>query len=249
MTGYDAMMAETVALPGWAGDQIEAYLARPLSQGRRGGVVVIHHMPGYDDMTKEITRTFAYHGYNAICPNLYSREASGASPDDAAAAARAAGGVPDERLVGDVDGATRYLRSLTTANGKVGVIGYCSGGRQAFLAACSLQLDAAVDCYGAFVVASPPKEHPLKVGPIIGLGPKLSCPLLGLFGADDSHPSPDEVAELEKVLAAEGKVHEFHTYEGAGHAFFAVNRPAYRPEAAVDGWRRIWDWFGRYLTA
>ena len=90
---------------------------------------------------------------------------------------------------------------------------------------------------------------PLKVEPIIGLAPNLSCPLLGLFGADDSYPSPDETAELEKVLAAHGKTHEFHTYEGAGHAFFAVDRPAYRPEAAVDGWRRIWDWFGRYLAA
>jgi len=242
------MMAETVALPGWGGDQIEAYLARPLSEGPRGGVVVIHHMPGHDEPTKEIARKFAYHGYNTISPNLYSREAPGASPDDAAAAVRATGGVPDQRLVGDVDGAARYLKSLSSANGKVGVIGYCSGGRQTFLAACSLPLDAAVDCYGAFVVSTPPEGMPLKVEPIIGLAPNLSCPLLGLFGADDSYPSPDETAELEKVLAAHGKTYEFHTYEGAGHAFFAVDRPAYRPEAAVDGWRRIWDWFGRYLA-
>jgi carboxymethylenebutenolidase len=243
------MMAETVAINGWAGDQIEAYLARPLSEGPRGGVVVIHHMPGYDDMTKEISRTFAYHGYNAICPNLYSREAPGASPDDASAAARAAGGVPDQRLVGDVDGAATYLRSLTTANGKVGVIGYCSGGRQAFLAACSLQLDAAVDCYGAFIISKPPEGMPMKLEPIIALAPNLSCPLLGLFGADDSHPAPDETAELANVLTANGKAHDFHTYEGAGHAFFAVNRPAYRPEAAVDGWQRIRNWFGRHLAS
>jgi carboxymethylenebutenolidase len=247
MTRYDAMMAETVAIDGHGGDKVEAYLARPLSEGPRGGVVVIHHMPGYDEPTKEITRKFAYHGFNAICPHLYSREAPGASPDDAAAAARAAGGVPDERLVGDVDGAASYLKSLTSANGKVGVIGYCSGGRQTFLAACP-KLDAAVDCYGAFVVNRPPEGSGLKAQPIIGLAENLSCPLLGLFGADDSYPSPDETAELEKVLAGHGKTYEFHTYEGAGHAFFAVNRPAYRPEAAADGWRRILDWFGRYLA-
>ncbi len=248
MTRYDAMMAETVFTGGHGGDQIEAYLARPLSEGPRGGVVVIHHMPGYDEPTKEITRTFAFHGYNAVCPNLYSREAPGASPDDAAAAARGAGGVPDDRLVGDIDGAAKYLRSLSTSNGKVGVIGYCSGGRQAFLAACSLPLDAAVDCYGAFVVNRPPEGSPLKMQPVVGLAENLSCPLLGLFGADDSHPSPEETGELEKVLAAHGKTYDFHTYEGAGHAFFAVNRPAHRPEAAVDGWQRIWDWFGRYLS-
>jgi carboxymethylenebutenolidase len=206
-------------------------------------------MPGYDEQTKEITRTFAVNGYNAICPNLYTREAPGASPDDAAAAARAQGGVPDERLVGDVDAAARFLRSLTNSNGKVGTIGYCSGGRQSFLAAVSLPLDAAVDCYGAFVVGSPPEGMPLKVGPIVDRTKDLSCPLLGLFGLEDSYPSPEQVDELEKELQAQGKTYEFHRYEGAGHAFFSVNRPSYRPEAANDGWKRIFDFYGRYLAA
>jgi carboxymethylenebutenolidase len=104
---YDAMIAETIYFQGHGGDQIEGYLARPLAPGPVGGVVVIHHMPGYDEATKEIARKFAAHGYDALLPNLYSREAPGASPDDAAAAARAAGGVPDDRLVGDVQGAER----------------------------------------------------------------------------------------------------------------------------------------------
>jgi carboxymethylenebutenolidase len=246
---YDAIMAETINIPGHDGELIEAYYARPLGPGPFGSVVVIHHMPGYDPQTKEITRTFAVNGYNAICPNLYTREAPGASPDDAAAAARAQGGVPDERLVGDVDGAAKFLRALENSNGKVGTIGYCSGGRQSFLAAVSLPLDAAVDCYGAFVVGSPPEGMPLKVGPIVDKTPNLSCPLLGLFGADDSHPSPEQVGELEQALKAAGKTYEFHSYEGAGHAFFAVNRPSYRVEAANDGWQRIWDFFGQYLSA
>ncbi len=243
----DAMRAETVTIAGAGGDEIEAYLAQPLDRSPVGGVVVIHHMPGYDEQTKEITRRFAAHGYLAICPNLYWREAPGASPDDAAAAARAGGGVPDDRLVGDVGGAVAHLRSLDSSNGKVATIGYCSGGRQSFLAACSLPLDAAVDCYGAFVVAPPPEGAPLKVGPIVHLAKDLSCPLLGLFGAEDQFPSPAEVAELEKVLTDLGKTFEFHTYEGAGHAFFATNRPSYRPEAANDGWEKIWEFFGRHL--
>jgi carboxymethylenebutenolidase len=212
-------------------------------------VVVIHHMPGYDEPTKELTRRFADHGYLAICPNLYSREAPGASPDDAAATARAQGGVPDDRLVGDVGGAAEFLRSLASSNGKVGVIGHCSGGRQSFLAACSLPLDAAVDCYGAFVVASPPEGLTLRARPIVNLAGDLSCPLLGLFGADDKYPSPEEVAELEAVLAGHGKTFSFHSYEGAGHGFFATNRVSYRPEAANDGWERIWEFYGRYLSA
>jgi carboxymethylenebutenolidase len=245
----DAMTAETIQIRGHGDDEIEAYLARPTGPGPYGGVVVIHHMPGYDEETKEIARNFAAHGYQAICPNLHHREAPGASSDDAAAANRAAGGVPDERLVGDVDASVRYLKSLDGNNGKAGVIGYCSGGRQSFLAACSLQLDAAVDCYGAFITGTPPEGMPVTMVPIVGLTENLSCPLLGLFGAEDAHPSPDEVAELEQELKRHGKTYEFHSYDGAGHAFFAVNRPSYRPEAAVDGWRRIWDWFGRYLAA
>jgi carboxymethylenebutenolidase len=245
----EALTASTVSISGHGGDEIEAYLAVPDDGSTaRGSVVVIHHMPGYDSSTKEITRKFAAHGYAALMPNLYYRDAPGASPDDAAATARAKGGVPDERLVGDVAGAAQYLRGLAGANGKVGVIGYCSGGRQSFLAACSLKLDAAVDCYGACIVNPPPEGMPLKVAPIVGLSKDLSCPLLGLFGAEDKYPTPDETAELSRVLDDLGKPHEFHTYEGAGHAFFAVNRPAYRPEAAVDGWQRIWDFYGKYLA-
>ncbi len=243
----DAMRAETVTIAGSGGDQIEAYLAQPIDRGPVGGVVVIHHMPGYDEPTKEITRRFAAHGYLALCPNLYSREAPGASPEEASAAVRARGGVPDERLVGDVGGAADHLRSLDSSSGKVATIGYCSGGRQSLLAACSLPLDAAVDCYGAFVLRSPPEGVPLKVGPITHLLKDLSCPLLGLFGAEDQNPSPAEVAELDTLLTEHHKTFSFSTYEGAGHAFFATNRSNYRPEAANEGWERIWEFFGQYL--
>jgi carboxymethylenebutenolidase len=131
----DSLSADTIRFTGHDADETEAYLARPAGDQSRGGVVVIHHMPGYDRATKEIVRRFAELGYDAICPNLYFREAPGAAPDDAAATARAQGGVPDERLIGDVGGAAAHLRALPTSNGKVGVIGYCSGGRQSVLAA------------------------------------------------------------------------------------------------------------------
>src|SRR5664279_311178 len=98
----DSLTAHTVTVIGASGDEVQAYLARPVDPGPRGAVVVIHHLPGYDRATKEITRRFAELGYDAICPNLYSREAPGAAPDDAAATARALGGVPDARLIGDV---------------------------------------------------------------------------------------------------------------------------------------------------
>jgi carboxymethylenebutenolidase len=246
---YDAMLAESVRISGAGGDPVEAYLARPLSGGPFGGVVVIHHMPGYDQSTKEMVRRFAVNGYNALCPNLYSREAPGATPDDAAAAARAKGGVADDQVVGDIEGAARYLRGLTSSNGKVGTIGYCSGGRHSFLAAVSLPLDAAVDCYGAFIVEPPPAALEVKMGPLVDRAPDLSCPMLGLFGADDTYPGVEQVGVLEEALKKAGKTYDFKIYEGAGHAFFNVDRPSYRAEAANDGWERIWDFFGRYLSS
>jgi carboxymethylenebutenolidase len=244
----DALTARPVRIRGHGGREIEAYLAEPEGDGPFGGVVVIHHMPGFDPATKEITRRFAAHGYLAICPNLHFREGEGtANWEDAAAAARAAGGVPDDRLVGDVDAAVRLLRDHRHSNRKIGVIGYCSGGRQSFLAACRLRLDACVVCYGAFIAGTPPPETPLKVTPLLGIAGQLSCPVLGLFGVEDRFPSPEHVRELDAELTRLGKEHEFHSYEGAGHAFFAVDRPSYRVEAAQKGWAEIWRFFGRHL--
>jgi carboxymethylenebutenolidase len=244
----DAMAAGTVSLTGHGGDDIEAYLARPVDRSGFGSVVVLHHMPGYDEPSKEITRRFAARGYAALMPNLHHRDAPGASSDDAAAASRANGGVPDERLVGDVTAAVSYLKALDGANGKVGIIGYCSGGRQSFLAACTLRLDAAVDCYGGAVVRVP-EGIPIKMTTVVGLAADLSCPLLGLFGEEDKSPSPDDNAELSAELDRLGKEHEFHTYRGAGHSFFSVNRPSYSPEAASEGWERIWEFYGRLLAS
>src|SRR3984957_276695 len=194
----EALSAANVLITGHGGDEINAYQALTGDAGPRPGVVVIHHLPGWDSSTKEITRRFAATGYNAICPNLYAREGLDVDPDDAAAAARAKGGVPDEQFVGDASGAIDALRALPNSNGKVGVIGYCSGGRQSFLTAVSLPIEAAVDCFGGEVSGVVPEGFPLKVVPIVDKTPSLSCPLLGLFGAEDQFPNPEHVEELEQ---------------------------------------------------
>jgi carboxymethylenebutenolidase len=246
---YTGLVSELTHIAGHNGDEINAYFARPHGPGPHPGVVIIHHMPGWDETNTEIANKFAAHGYLAICPNLHYREGPDASPDDAAAASRAAGGVPDDRLIGDAAGAVAFLRAQPASNGKAGVIGYCSGGRQAFLVACSLDVDAAVDCYGAFVVGQPPQQIGLKVTPILHLAPNMGCPLLGLFGLDDQFPTPGRVDELEAELSRLGKDYEFHRYEGAGHAFFNTARDSYRPAAAADGWQRIFAFYGKHLRS
>ncbi|WP_433608874.1 dienelactone hydrolase family protein [Dactylosporangium sp. CA-139114] len=242
----DAIRAETVFI---GDEQIQAYQARPLDPGPFPGVVVIHHLPGYDEATKEMVRRFAANGYAAICPNLFWREAPDASPDDASAFVRGQGGIPDEQIIRDVATAAAALRALDNASGKVGVIGHCSGGRQSLLVSTAVDVDAAVDCYGAFALEAPPTGFPLKVTSIQDRLGDVRCPVLGLFGDDDKFPAPAEVARLAELLAAHGKSFEHHSYEGAGHGFFAVDRPSYRPEAAVDGWKRIFTFFGTHLGA
>ena len=244
---YEALFAETVHMIGHEGDQIDAYLARPFGAGPYPGVVVIHHMPGWDGSNKEIARRFAHHGYVAICPNLQFREGK-ATPEENSASVRAAGGMPDDRTMGDVQGAVDFLRALPYLNGKVGVIGYCSGGRQSFLAACTVRgLDAAIDCYGGGVVAKPEELTPRKPVAPIDHAKDLQCPLLGLFGVEDTRPSPDDTAKTEEALTRHGKTFEFHTYDKAGHAFFAVDRPNYRQAAAIDGWQKVFAFFGKHL--
>ena len=245
---YEGMQAETVTMRGAKGDEINAYFAKPLGAGRFPGMVVIHHAPGWDEWYRECTRRFAHHGYMAISPNLYFRDGHG-TPEDVGAKARAAGGVADEQVLGDVEGAMKFLRAQANLNGRVGVFGTCSGGRQAFLAACRLKgLDAAVECWGGRVVASKEELTPKQPVAPIDYTKDLSCPLIGLFGNDDKSPTPEQVNQHEAELKKHGKHYEFHRYDGAGHGFFYYDRPAYRQEQAVDGWKKVWAFLETHLS-
>jgi carboxymethylenebutenolidase len=145
-----------------------------------------------------------------------------------------------------------YLRAQPNASGTIGVIGFCSGGRHAYLVACTLPgIDAAVDCWGGRVIVHDPAADltPKRPTEVIKLTPSLSCPLLGIFGNDDKNPNRADVDRTEAELKRLGKSYEFHRYDGAGHGFFSNDRPAYRPEQAVDGWQKIFAFFGKHLTA
>jgi carboxymethylenebutenolidase len=243
------MLAETISMPGDKGELINAYFARPLGEGPFPGVVLIHHMPGWDEWYREATRKFAHHGYAAISPNLYYRAGHG-TPEDVAAKVRGDGGIPDDQAVGDISGAMRYLRTLPYINGKVGVFGTCSGGRHAYLAACRGKgFDAVVDCWGGGVVMEKDALNPMRPVAPIDYTKDLPCPILGLFGEDDHSPTPQQVAQHEEALKKHGKNYEFHMYPGAGHGFFYYNRPNYRQQQAVDGWEKIFAFLGKYLAS
>ena len=245
---YSAISGETVQMRGFHGDTIDAYLAGPAGKGKHPGVVVVHHMPGWDEPTIEIARRFAQHGYTAICPNLHFR-AGKATPEANSAAIREAGGPTDASAMGDIEGAVRYLRAMRNLNGKVGIIGYCSGGRQVYLAACTLKgIDAAVACYPGGVAMG--KAQPLTPSQPVDpfdLTKDMSCPLMGIFGKQDKRPSPEHMAKMEAELTRLGKTHQFHAYDNAGHSIFATDRADYRPLVAQDGWKKIFAWYEKYL--
>ena len=245
---YEGMQAETITIHGNKGEVINAYFARPLGPGPFPGMVLIHHAPGWDEWYRETTRKFAHHGYATISPNLYHREGQG-TPEDVAAKVRAAGGIPDEQALGDVEGAMRYLRSLPYLNGKVGLFGTCSGGRLTFLTACRVKgFDAAIECWGGRVVMAPQDLNPkMPVAPI-DYTKDLSCPLLGLFGEEDQSPTLAQVDQHEQELKKVRKNYEFHRYPKAGHGFFYYDRPAYRQEQAVDGWKKAFGFLEKHLS-
>lgn len=246
---YEGMLAETITVHGADGDAINAYYARPLGPGPFHGVVLVHHMPGWDEWYREATRRFAHHGYAALSPNLYARAGHGA-PDDVAAKVRAAGGVPDDQAVGDLAGARAFLRGQPISSGKVAVFGTCSGGRHAFLAACrSPGFAAVLDLWGGRVVMSPQELTTNQPVAPLDYTAELRCPILGLFGEKDQNPTPAQVALLEEELKRHGKDYEFHMYPDAGHGFFYYDRPAYRPEQAVDGWKRVFAFLTKHLGA
>lgn len=244
---YEGLLAETVMVPGDGGTLINAYFARPLGPGPFPAMILIHHMPGWDEWYREATRRFAHHGYLAFSPNLYYRFGHG-TPEDVAAQARAAKGVADDQVLGDLAGARDYLRALPYCSGKVGVFGTCSGGRQAYLAGCRLDgLDAVIDCWGGRVVMGPDDLSEKQPVAPIDYTADLSAPLLGLFGEEDRSPSPEQVAQHEAALQAHNKDYEFHMYPNAGHGFFYHDRPNYRQEQAVDGWKKIWAFLEKHL--
>ena len=245
---FEGMTAEAVTYDGHGGDAVQAYLARPSGPGPHPGVVLVHHMPGWDELYREFTRRMADHGFAAICPNLYERFGHG-TPEDVAAHARSEGGVADDVVVADCEAAREYLAAQAYCNGKVGIMGTCSGGRHAFLAACRTDaFGAAVDLWGGNVVM--PAERLTDKQPVapIDYTAELSAPLLGLFGNDDTSPPPDEVDMHEEALKEHGKAYEFHRYDGAGHGFWYYDRPAYRQEQAMDAWNKTIAFFKEHLS-
>ena len=239
--------AEITTYPAGGGHHSHAYVVRPKGSGPFPGVVVVHHMPGWDEFYQEFSERLGRHGYLVICPDLYDRAGHGL-PDDVAAKIRSEGGVHDETVVADCAAALDWLRADPACTGRVGIIGSCSGGRHSVLAASLVEgFSAVVDLWGGGVIMSPDQLSPARPIAPIDYTDSLSAPLLGIFGNDDQFPTPEQVDRHEAELKRHDKEYEFHRYDGAGHGFFYYQTPAYRPQQAMDGWGKVFEFFARKL--
>jgi len=238
-----------IALPS-GGTNIAAYLATPNQPGSYPGIVVIQEAFGLVDHICDLARRFANVGYNAVAPALYWRRGGPKNPDDINTVFPVMFGLPDSEAVQDLEAAAACLRGLPGATGKVGAIGFCSGGRHTLLFACnSSKVNAAVDCWGGFINRATPDAETTAARPKAPLDMvgQLHCPLFGVFGEEDQNPPVALEAELKKRGAAAKKDVTTKIYKGAGHAFLADYRPSYREGPANELWADATAFFGKHL--
>jgi len=227
-------------------DSIPVYEARPSGAGRHPVIIVIHEIFGVHEHIRDVARRFAREGYVALAPELFSREGV-AKMADFEKVRQVVGKISDRQLLQDLVATAEFGSQQPYARSdRVGVTGFCFGGRVAWLfAATYKELDAAVIWYGR--IASPQKDDLHPKDPL-DLAKEVVCPVLGLYGEADTGIPVADIRKMEAALKGAGKAAEFVVYPGAPHAFFADYRPSYRPEPAKDAWQRALNWFARYLN-
>ena len=218
-------------------DELRGYAAWPTGSGPWPALVLVHDVRGLYDHYRDVTRRFAAEGFLTFVPDLYSREGPPELPD-MDAVARWISELPDPRVLADIEGAVNTLAARADIRaGAIGITGFCLGGQYALMAACTIaRLSACVSWYGMLRYTETNERKPKSP---LELAPRLGCPYLGLFGADDALIPQADVEELRSTLERSGKSFRIKSYTGAGHAFFNDTRAdAYRPEAAADAWSR-----------
>ncbi len=247
------LLAEELTYAGHSGEPVNGYLARPRTAAAgaaHAGMIVIHEAGGLREHIRDVVNRFAALGYVSLGVDLYTREGGPPNMDDPEDVMARLFAIPDERVLGDLEGAADFLRARADVDGRVGCIGFCMGGRYTLLfAAASERLDAAVDCWGGFIDKATLEQRSTapRPRPPLELAGQLCCPLLAAVGAEDTNPSP-ALGERLREAAGEGP-HEVQVdvYEGAGHAFFADYRPTYRPAPAALLWKRVVPFLARHL--
>ncbi len=227
------------------GEQMPAYLARPAAQSDHLPIIlVIQEIFGVHEHIRDLCRRLAKQGYLAIAPELYFRQGDPTRYDDIPTLfSQLVSKVPDSQVLADLDHTAHWAARHGGDSRRLGVTGFCWGGRIAWLyAAHNPQLKAAVAWYGKLVgdktLLNP--KHPVDVTAA------LAAPVLGLYGAQDTGITAEHIDAMRQALGAAKADADIIVYPDAGHAFNADYRPSYHAASAVDGWQRMLAWFDKY---
>lgn len=217
------------------------YSARPDGRGPFPAVVVIQNQDGLAEFTQEMTERVADAGYVSVAPELYHREGPTVTEEDIASRKHTR---RDTNVIADVNATVNYLKSCSFVDGgKLGIVGFCMGGRVSFLMACaSPAFRAAVDFYGGgkFTAWGDGATAASRA-------PELQCPVQGHFGKLDKNPAPNEMLALDAELTRLGKPHEFYFYDDAPHGFNRQGWNGYKPDADAVSWSRTLKFFEAHL--
>jgi carboxymethylenebutenolidase len=247
-TGTDGLDVADVRIPTSAGE-IPGYVAMPARTGKAKGkkssvILVVQEIFGVHEHIKDVCRRLAKKGYFAVAPDLFVRQGDVTKLSSIDAIRGIVDKVPDAQVMSDLDATVAWAKtSEATDTEKLGITGFCWGGRVTWLyAAHNPKLKAGVAWYGR-LASDRDERRPRQPVDIAGI---LSAPVLGLYGEKDQGIPLDTVETMKKALGAgspAAKKSQIRTYPKAGHAFLADYRPSYEPESAADGWRRLLAWF------
>jgi carboxymethylenebutenolidase len=222
------------------GQTMRVYVGVPSGARRAPGVLVAQHGAGVDGFIQDVVNRLFRQGYVAAAPELYHRQ-----PPDTKDNPTRIGMLRDGEIVADMNATAAHLKTLREpAVGPIGIVGFCMGGRVAYLmAAANSEIRACAVFYGGNIFkawGAPPTPFERTQD--------ITCPMIGFFGVEDTNPSPEDVAKIEAGLTRLGKPHEFHVYDNAGHAFQNfLDAARYRSRPARGSWSEMLAFFAEHL--
>lgn len=243
VTDDAGLLAGEISIP-TADREIPGYRAAPAEGGPFPTVLVVQEIFGVHDHIRDVCRRFAKLGYLAVAPDLYVRQGDVTTVADIQQIiATVVSKVPDAQVMGDLDATISWARAHDGDATRLGVTGFCWGGRITWLyAAHSPQVKAGVAWYGRLVTGTD-ELHPRNP---IDVVEQLHAPVLGLYGGADQAIPVETVERMRAALVAAGKPSEIVLYPDTPHGFHADYRPTYREEQARDGWTKCLDWFRKH---
>src|SRR3954453_20810985 len=224
-------------------EQMHAYFARPAGNTKAPVIIVAIEIFGLHEYIKDVTRRLGKLGAFAIAPDYYFRKGDLTKISEMSQLIPQGNAKPDAELFSDLDATVAFAKSQGGDTSRLGIIGFCRGGRTGWeYAAHNSALKAGVAFYG------PPVDPPNPLWPKspMQLAPDMKAPVLGLYGEADTGIPVATVEALKAALAAANKPAEFKIYPGAPHGFHADYRPSYRKDAADDAWKQMQAWFKKY---